>query len=64
MIPAEEYLKLTPEERAKLYNMPLCCDCKKSIVGDEIRRVAEGSICDDCYFIRFGKEIDEHPIGR
>ncbi len=42
-----------------------CVKCKVLIVESTtgIQQVAEGYMCDDCFYQALGDEIDKHPIG-
>lgn len=59
-----EFQKAFDEDPASLFKNTPCCKCQKPLQGAITgrRRIAEGDVCDDCYFDLLGAEIEAHPI--
>ena len=58
---AEDKARL--DGRKPVRGMLSCTDCdtplQESVTGS--RSVDDGQLCSDCYFERFGRELDGHP---
>lgn len=52
------------DSRQPVQGILSCTDCEtplqESVTGS--RSVDDGHLCSDCYFERFGRELDEHPV--
>lgn len=43
---------------------PACCMCRQELAPQESRhQISEGVSCEDCYFERLGREIEQHAPG-